>query len=207
MFNRKLDDIVIVRRFHVAYWNLIIGGIGILCILTSILNNLSTESIIEDAKLHTPVIINAGSGLLTSSFPLLLDVSVNLFSQDLFKSSNDILFGRICLTISTFLFGLLVTLQFDIFHLFTSYQASFRFMFWCHRIVMTCTSMFLISITDSTGECCNQAVVISILFCIGCYLHVSNSAFLFGLRDIGSMIFFSSFIIFYICHIRRNWST
>ena len=135
--------------FHLAYWNLIIAVTGVIFILTMILNHSSQEFKDENMALQSHKVRDGGWTLLVSSFPLVLSVIVKLCSLNDFKSINGILLGNICITFSSFLFGLQTTLGYDIFHIFPNYETSFWFMFWSHRIVTICSQMFYIAITDS----------------------------------------------------------
>ena len=103
-----------------------------------------------------------------------------------------------CITISTVLFGLHTTLQYDIFQIFPNYETSFWFMFWCHRIVMACAQMFLISITDNTGRSCSQVMIVSFFFCINAFLHLSQFTWASKLKNPIFALSYIHWFVFYI---------
>ena len=153
MFRNLFTD-----SFHVAFWNLILGGFGICCLL--MINNSNTLHSNEtvNALLTSSDAKYAGIALLVSSIPLLIDIFVTLLNKNLFKMGDEILIGRIYYAISTFLFGLQLTLQCDIFQFFSNYETSFWIVLWCYRIVLASSLNFFICMTDPNNKSCNHTI-------------------------------------------------
>ena len=119
----------IIEHFHIAYWNLIIGGIGILimCCLIPVFRMYSSENNPNDVVFESRAFQNAGVAFLTSSCPMLLDVCMDIFCEK--HSDKHILFGRLFYVIAAFMVGLQCSLQNDYFRLFSSYEFNFFFQF------------------------------------------------------------------------------
>ena len=189
--------------FHAAYWNLIFGKIGLLVLFTLTLKRSShskESSVLENEIFQSSQVHYSGIVLLAISLPLLLDVALNLYSQNLFKNNNGILIGRACYTVSTILFGSQLTLQYDILHIFPSYEISFWFLLGSYRIAFLSTIMFFISITDPTTESNYPTITVTLLGCI---------AVLFNTLKFGSIFLVNSLTLLYITFfsfflIRRN---
>ena len=165
--------------FHDAYWNLIIGSFGI--ILTAILtfiSNKSTEKhiIYEPSELRSSAVQNAGVALLVASLPLLLDICMNIYyCPTIFKHGNGIIVGRLFYALGTFLLGLEITLQIDVFHIFPSFELSiFWFVLDGYRIITVSSMMFFIAITDLSQETVLQTIIFTSLMCMIACCHASK---------------------------------
>ena len=182
------------KAFHAAYWNLIIGSIGIIstAILTVIRSRFVTGNITyEQSELRSSVVQNAGVALLVASFPLLLDICMNIYyCPTIFKYGNGIIVGRLFYAIGTFLFSLEITLQINIF---SSYEQSAWFMLSSYRIITLSSMMFFIAITDLTHKVIFQTIVFSALSslvscCYACKLELLSG--IIGLFLLYGLIFF-----------------
>ena len=187
-----LENVIILSAsFHAAYWNLIFGAVSILVLLT--LNLSNSQKVIlsyDNSELYSTKALISGVALLVSSLPLLLDCAVNLWNTYIFKDYNAIRIVRVCYTVATFLFGLQLTLQYDIFHIFPSYEASFWFMLGSYRIVIISTIMFFISITDPTNESSYPVIAISLSACFVALFHSLKFAKLYDASNFFILLYF-----------------
>jgi hypothetical protein len=158
--------------FHVAYWNIIYGAIGIFCLCTLIPNlNLSSKKCDDiHLDLQSPEVKIAGVVLLTTSCPMILDAVLDFFNENLFKRIGNGLIGRNVYAFSTFIFGFHIALQYDVSHIFQTYQVSFFFILWCYRIVVLSTTMFFISVADPTPSTAHKTQFLTIWACCNAYL-------------------------------------
>ena len=185
--------------FHVAYWNLIVCGIGLFCLFIITFINSSKLERIESSVFQSKDAQNVGIALLASSFPLILDVSVNFCSQGLHINGNGILLGRACYAVATFLFGLQLALQYDIFPLFLSYETSIFFILSGYRIVYTSTLLFFISVTDPIYNTVCPTIMLSTLASLITCLHAMN-----GTNNFLNFVYLLLIIIFLIRMDFRN---
>jgi hypothetical protein len=125
-------------------------------------------------------------------------VLVNLFSPNLLHNSNaGILYCRIGYAFSTFVFGLHLTLQYDLFPTLR-YEESFWIILWCYRILTTATIMFFISITDTTTKSNNPTLGVSIMLSIVGCLHFIESEQFSGFKNLIGFLCFAWVVIFVI---------
>ena len=193
-----------------TYCTLIFGGIGIFCLLLIILFRLRHSSSEGDSF---PVFGSiqgtntAGVALLVSSFPILIEAFSNLYIQRMGSINNKIVLGRACYAVATFLFGLQLTLQYDIFQIFSSYEDSVWFMFYSYRIVLVSIFMYFISATDSMESASSAAsVVITILTCaVTCFDAADNIELRFGIKNVLTVIYIAFTTLFLTWQSLRAW--
>ena len=90
--------------FDPAYWNLILGGVGVLCLCSLIpfIRSETSEEVnnfyeISQVKIFdSPEFRVAGMALLMSSCPMILDMIMDYFDNHLSKSSKRDWVGRGC---------------------------------------------------------------------------------------------------------------
>ena len=167
--------------FHVAFWNLIFGGISVCCLLMS---HSSTDAITlsfqVDSFLMSPESKHAGVALLVSSIPLLIDICVTLVNKNRFRTDDGILVGRIYYAIPTFLFGLQLTLQHDMFQYVPNYETNLMVLLLCYRIVLASSLNFFVCITadqNNNNICIQgfQTIVSTMLFCLTSSMNILKS--------------------------------
>ena len=192
------------RHFNIgiAYLNLIFGGFGILCLFICTYSSKVKNDTVS-TTFSSPAAKNAGVALLVSSLPLLLKVAVNIF---VYKKTKGILFGRAFYSFATFLFGLHLTLQYDIFQIFISYDASIWFMFGCYRIAFVSTIMFFISITDLQNETGYSTIAINIFASAAVCLQTFPSDGKLSILKTITPIIYVLFVVFFLIQRNiRNW--
>ena len=145
---------------------MIFGIIAIFYLLLLLYTNSFKEDKQESLLFHSTKFQNAGAALLGLSVPLLLDVVVNLYNRRVCIVSDGVLIGRVVYTIATYLFGLQLTFQHNIFPTLSSYETSVWFMLSSYRIIFVSTMMFFISITDPLNEISHQTIALTIFGCL-----------------------------------------
>ena len=166
-------------NFHLAYWNLIIGMIGILllCLLIPILRTCATEtgfSVIESIELKF-----AGVALLVSSCTMSLDLLMDCFDKKYSEYTQHAWVARSFYAVTTFMVGLQYALQYDYLHAFIYYESSFWLAMWCQRIVLMSTLLFFVSISDTNPDTklstFRNTVIINIVGCVSTLLQVFDN--------------------------------
>ena len=188
--------------------NLTFGVIGIIIILISSRFNDSINSSNSDNNITNPIYSNdvrlSGMSLLVASLPLLLDVSINTFIQNIYPNRNE-LYGRVYYAMATLIFGLHLVLQYNIF-CFPTYEISVMTLFWCYRVVVTSTIMFFIASSDPTGKSRNQTNYLTILFTsVACFQMIKSDSIGSGLANNSNTAYLVFFLIFAIVQNHYVW--
>ena len=144
---------------------------------------------------------NAGVGLLISSCPLLIEIIMNLFERYKNKNMKPISHIHVIYSMFTFLFGLMLSSQFDKFEIIL---LSFETISWfmlnlCQTIVLSSTLYIMSTITSTETKCHQPVTIVAILKC----LLASGYADTFMTSDIKKFLTFA-FQLYFITFYRRQ---
>ena len=192
------------ESFPTAYWNLIIGVVGILLLLVITITNGHWLSNVHSSS-QSIVTQNLGVSLLTSSLPLLLDAGINLSRSNNSSKSQQLLVGRAFYAIATFLLGLNLAAQYDIFQIFSSYEESYWFMLNSYRLAQMCSIAFFVSVTDHSGDSDFRAILISTLALMAVCFNSLNWEVVPGIKNISYCLYLVSMVIYVIQENVQIW--
>ena len=204
-----------LKNIHVAYWNLVYGSIAIV-VLFSLLPILKIYSKgTDDVKIESESneIKYAGVALLVASCTMIVDLIMDTFSTAAHSSemTRHVRCGRTCYSLAAFMTGLQFVLKYDYFHVFSSYESSFWFGFWCFKIVVTSTLMFFVSITSSNSATFRKTAIVTIWGCCGLLLQVFDNILKYpsmtAVARLSTVLWVVFCLILFIEHNCQMWKT
>ena len=127
-----------MKSSNPALLNLLFGSIGmiIICCIPIVMPSLGSNKnnkFVEEFRSNE--FQNGGTLLLFTSFPILLDVILDIFTKNVSKFIQYERIGRACYIIPTCLIGLHYSLQSNTFHIYDTFETSVWVALWFQRIL------------------------------------------------------------------------
>jgi hypothetical protein len=137
-------------RFNAAYWNLILGAIGVIGLLIPAIilklvgnnNNVHQHDQVHDdpqmlKQFESIEFKLSGLALLISSCPVILDVFIDIITgnNNLSENERTCWITRLLISVVSALAGLQFTFQNNYFNVYGSYALNYLFIVWCIRFV------------------------------------------------------------------------
>ena len=122
------------QKFHGAYWNLIIGCIGIffVCLIPFILRCVvaSNDLLLSANKFQSIEFQHVGMLVLFSTFPVLIDVALDIFIETHSEVITHEWIGRTFCTTVACILGIHLALQTNHFQIYESYDTGVWVALW-----------------------------------------------------------------------------
>ena len=118
--------------FHGAYWNLIIGCIGIffVCIIPLVLRCVDENYPLSSNKFQSIEFQHVGMLVLFSTFPVLIDVALDIFIETHSEVITHEWIGRTFCTTVACILGIHLALQTNHFQIYESYDTGVWVALW-----------------------------------------------------------------------------
>ena len=124
--------VMTAQNFHSAYWNLIVGCIGILsvCLIPFFLGCVDANYPISANKFQSIEFQNVGMLVLFSTFPVLIDVALDILTETHSEVITHEWIGRTFCTTVACILGIHLSLQSNNFQIYESYDTGVWVALW-----------------------------------------------------------------------------
>ena len=136
-----------VKRYP-GYWNFVVAAAGILIICLIPFICPKNLSLVSSNDFKSTDFQNVGILLLFSTFPVILDIILDISTEKQSESIFHELLGRTYYITLSFIFASHLYLQKDCIYFYDSYDTNMWVLLWCYRIAFMSTIMFILSVSN-----------------------------------------------------------